>query len=252
MQPDDIAAASAGDTAKAIADNADALGLTWGWRPATVNGLSTTGPQRYMCTYDGDPEPIEMICATGDTLVTNQRVWAIKVPPGVNYVIGHAMARKFFVYKPATTTLVSDTFITDPDLIVNVPAGTRFYTVEMMLRVTSTATGVGIKLALRGPTNSRVSYAGAGPAFANTANEGDGAWFAPGATNGLTSGAFFGVSGSAATFPWGISVKAAVVTTGPGGRISWDTSQVITNPGNPTQVLRDSWMTVEDQGPVSL
>lgn len=248
MQADD-APAVVGEAVKGIVENADRLGLTWGWQLAQVDQVLDASKQRYSCTYDGDTESIPMICVTGNILVPGQRVYAVKVPPSANFIVGFAEARVLFAYKPKTTSLNSDVFATDANLFVTVPPGSRFYSIEMMLRVANSATGVGIKLALRGPTNSRVTYAGAGPAFANTSNEGDGAWFAPGSTTGLTAGAFFGVGGAILTFPWGISVKGACVTTGQGGRIGWDMSQVINTPANPTLVLQDSWMEVTDRGP---
>ena len=70
---------------EAIVENADKLGLTWGLRPATV-----VAADPLLATYDGDTEPISMTSMTG-ALSAGERVYAIRVPPSGNYIIGRTM-----------------------------------------------------------------------------------------------------------------------------------------------------------------
>ncbi len=67
---------------KAIQDNADRLGLTWGLRPATV-----TSADPVQARYDGDSEAIGMVSMVG-VVAVGQRVYAIRVPPSGNYIAG--------------------------------------------------------------------------------------------------------------------------------------------------------------------
>lgn len=74
---------SANVQAKAIKANAQALGLTWTLRMATVVDNSPV-----LATYDGDTEPIAMTSMIGAVTV-NQRVYVIGVPPSGNFICGH-------------------------------------------------------------------------------------------------------------------------------------------------------------------
>ena len=76
-----------GVAAKSIADNANALGLTWQLRLGTVVTSSVT--EQITVRLDGDTEPIGMISMIG-TLPTNLRVYVITIPPSGNYVVGFA------------------------------------------------------------------------------------------------------------------------------------------------------------------
>jgi hypothetical protein len=75
------AAGQAAATASAIVDNANALGLTWRLRPATVAVNS-------QIVVDGDSEPIDWTDTLIGPVLVGQRVWVITVPPSGNYIIG--------------------------------------------------------------------------------------------------------------------------------------------------------------------
>ena len=118
---------------KAIQDNAERLGLTWGLRPATV----TSNADPVMARYDGDGETIAMVSMIG-VLNVGQRVYAIRVPPSGNYIVG-AVAAPFVcrlrdvavpaIASGAQTTLTWDTvdemtggiFATVPDTTITIP-----------------------------------------------------------------------------------------------------------------------------------
>jgi hypothetical protein len=71
--------------AQSIVDRADSLGLTWGWRPATivsaVSGAITA-------VYDNDTEAIGMFSLVPG-LYIGARVMVQKVPPSGNYIVGY-------------------------------------------------------------------------------------------------------------------------------------------------------------------
>lgn len=67
---------------KALVQNAQALGLTWTLRPATVTSSSPV-----MATLDGDTVPIDMTSIVG-SVYSGQRVYVLIIPPSGNYVIG--------------------------------------------------------------------------------------------------------------------------------------------------------------------
>ncbi len=79
LTPADQAAA----TASAIVENADALGLTWRLRPATI----VAGAQMVV---DGDTESIDWTDTLIGPVQRDQRVWVITVPPSGNYIVGSA------------------------------------------------------------------------------------------------------------------------------------------------------------------
>jgi hypothetical protein len=70
--------------AKAMVQNAQALGLTWTRRPATVSSDSPV-----MAIQDGDTTAIEMATLIGPVYV-GQRVYVDIVPPSGNYIVGTA------------------------------------------------------------------------------------------------------------------------------------------------------------------
>jgi hypothetical protein len=67
---------------KALQDNAERLGLTWGIRPAEI---TSTDPVQAL--VDADTEPIGVIPMIG-SLYVGQRVYIMRVPPSANYVVG--------------------------------------------------------------------------------------------------------------------------------------------------------------------
>lgn len=79
-------AALIGVGAQAIKERAKELGLTWSLRPATADGASTAAGM-VLCTYDGDVTSLGMVDLVGD-LAEGDRVMALAIPPGGNYVIG--------------------------------------------------------------------------------------------------------------------------------------------------------------------
>ena len=79
------AGAMAQAQAKAMVENAPALGLTWTRRPATV-----TSDDPIMATFDGDSVPIGMTSMIGPVYV-GQRVYVDIIPPSGNYIVGTAV-----------------------------------------------------------------------------------------------------------------------------------------------------------------
>lgn len=79
--------------AKAIVSNAERLGLTWTLRIATViNPVTDTGGSFVAARYDGDEATINMVNMMEVPLENGARVYAIRVPPGGNYIVGAAVA----------------------------------------------------------------------------------------------------------------------------------------------------------------
>jgi hypothetical protein len=68
-----------------VVERADALGLTWDLRPATVSDGSD--PVAVIAAYDGDTASIAMTSMVGP-IPPATRVYAVKVPPAGNYIIG--------------------------------------------------------------------------------------------------------------------------------------------------------------------
>src|SRR5271170_6064603 len=76
------AGAMAQAQAKALVQNASALGLTWTLRPAAV-----TSSNPIMATFDGDTVPIDMTSLIG-AVYAGQRVYVLIIPPSGNYIFG--------------------------------------------------------------------------------------------------------------------------------------------------------------------
>ena len=89
----------------ALSENADALGLTWQLRPATVmfnsNGIASV-------RFDGDAAEINArVVPLVDNVVVGDRVMVMIVPPGSNYIIGKFTAPSVPVALLRQTTLQS-------------------------------------------------------------------------------------------------------------------------------------------------
>jgi hypothetical protein len=73
-----------------VVDEAQRLGLTWQLRPATVATV-TAGSSGVTILYDGDTVAVNAVNLLGTLLVVGARVMGIQVPPGGNFVAGHAL-----------------------------------------------------------------------------------------------------------------------------------------------------------------
>ena len=81
----DVLAQAVGVAAKSIADNANALGLTWQLRLGTIiTGSETT---QLTVRLDGDTEAIGMISMIGP-VPANYRAYVITAPPSGNFIVG--------------------------------------------------------------------------------------------------------------------------------------------------------------------
>ncbi len=70
---------------RAVAENAQKLGMTWGLRPATVLSVDPL-----TAAYDGDGAPTDMKSMMGAVSI-DERVYGISVPPGGNYLSGRCL-----------------------------------------------------------------------------------------------------------------------------------------------------------------
>ena len=86
--PTELAGEQAQAQVRAVKETAEALGLTWSLRPATV--VATTGDQP-MAVLDGDTVAIAVTSMVG-TLREGQRVYVMAVPPGGNFAAGRVNA----------------------------------------------------------------------------------------------------------------------------------------------------------------
>lgn len=73
--------------AQEMVNQAQALGLTWALRLATVS-VSTADTQTAI--FDGDTTPLTVTNMTGNPLVSGQRVYGLIVPPAGNFIISQA------------------------------------------------------------------------------------------------------------------------------------------------------------------
>lgn len=86
---------------QATVDNASRLGLTWNLKVATVRFTNVeVGVQ---AQYDRDDATITMFSMIGP-LVPGDRVYALEIPPGGNFIVGYAQAAR-----------ASSDFITDQE-----------------------------------------------------------------------------------------------------------------------------------------
>lgn len=83
----DPVVATAVEAAKAVVDNAQSLGLTWGLRAGTVTSDSELGSTTVQVTLDGDTAVLDVVSLLGPQL-TGQRVMTMSVPPGGIFIIG--------------------------------------------------------------------------------------------------------------------------------------------------------------------
>lgn len=96
------------ETASALIQNAQRLGLTWQMRTATV--AYGTNPAAVSAILDGDSVPIGMVSTIGP-LGVGQRVYVTQVPPSGNFVTGlidapgQFVTRKLLTASAATITL---------------------------------------------------------------------------------------------------------------------------------------------------
>jgi hypothetical protein len=65
--------------------NANALGLQWGLRPATVSNTTTAGVIEIV--MDGDKNIITALSLIG-AVAEESRVWVLQIPPSGNYIVG--------------------------------------------------------------------------------------------------------------------------------------------------------------------
>ena len=85
MTDDDNTFKGATAAVKALAENADRLGLTWSIRPATVTDYDFPS-QKAKAIYDGDTVAVSMVSLCGG-LLPNVRVMAMQVPPSANFAL---------------------------------------------------------------------------------------------------------------------------------------------------------------------
>lgn len=79
--------ATAVTAVKAVVDNAQSLGLTWGLRPAVVVADSSLTSNSVRVTLDGDTAVLDVVSLVGP-LLKDQRVTTMSVPPGGIFIIG--------------------------------------------------------------------------------------------------------------------------------------------------------------------
>jgi H-type lectin domain len=121
------------DTARAIVDNAQPLGLTWTLSAASV--VEGSDPTAAIVLVDGASEPVPAVSLLG-VLVNEGRVWVQAVPPSGLYVVGfggdtHGVARgesgveTVSVVAAAGATLAvafDHPFVNAPTVLTNIPS----------------------------------------------------------------------------------------------------------------------------------
>lgn len=114
MSADKEAPALVSTGVEELIKHAQALGLTWNMRLATV--LAPQNVNKVQATYDGDTIAIGMIAINGP-YTTNDRVYVIQVPPAGNYVIGAANGNGP-MRRVATTTSILDSAANSGEQVV--------------------------------------------------------------------------------------------------------------------------------------
>jgi len=86
MTDEDLSTKAAVSAVEEVQANAENLDLKWGLRPAQVNDITGNAVQIIL---DGDTNLVPAISLIGN-LAKGARVWALKIPPSGNYVVGFA------------------------------------------------------------------------------------------------------------------------------------------------------------------
>lgn len=85
----DPTVATAVTAVKALVENAQSLGLTWGLRPGVVSTDSLLTSNSVQVTLDGDTAVLDVISLVGP-LLEGQRIMTASVPPGGIFIVGSA------------------------------------------------------------------------------------------------------------------------------------------------------------------
>lgn len=100
--------------AEALIQNAQRLGLTWSLELATIATLSSSNG--ITAIYDGDSVPIGMTSMIG-AVVPGERVYALRVPPSGNFIIGAVNIARQFVTRALLTTSASSITLNIPPAV---------------------------------------------------------------------------------------------------------------------------------------
>jgi len=150
-----------------IVANAQRLGLTWELLPATVQG---PGTRSVPIRYDGDTVPVTAISLVGP-LVSGVRVYAMRIPPSGNFIIGFVTMPGFVDGVNVTTsgaivaTVSAETDISQLALSGTVKAGYAYLIAVQIVNTVTTTTddwnmNVRRDTAVTGPVLARAQWSG--------------------------------------------------------------------------------------------
>jgi hypothetical protein len=148
LTPEQIAPELISVGAKSIVENAQRLGLEWGLKIATV--IDGSDPTAITAIYDGDTSsaPIDMTSMIG-TLLFNQRVYVITVPPSGNFIV--SQLGKFEARQTLGNTVASVTF-------TGIPAHLRALKLFYTARADNAVTVQLILVQVNGDSGALYSY----------------------------------------------------------------------------------------------